>query len=46
MSRPFLVKDIAQQAGVSTATVDQVLNHRPNVRPHMARRKACRTSTW
>ena len=40
MSRPFLVKDIAQQAGVSTATVDRVLNLRPNVRPHMARRVA------
>lgn len=40
MSRPFLVKDIAQQAGVSTATVDRVLNQRPNVRPHMARRVA------
>ena len=38
MSRPFLVKDIAQQAGVSTATVDRVLNRRPNVRAHMARR--------
>jgi LacI family transcriptional regulator len=38
MSRPFLVKDIAQQAGVSTATVDRVLNQRPNVRAHMARR--------
>ncbi|MEY8877362.1 MAG: LacI family DNA-binding transcriptional regulator [Leptothrix sp. (in: b-proteobacteria)] len=38
MSRPFLVKDIAQQAGVSVATVDRVLNRRPNVRVHMAQR--------
>lgn len=38
MSRPFLVKDIAEQAGVSTATVDRVLNGRPHVRAHMARR--------
>ena len=38
MSRPFLIKDIAQQAGVSEATVDRVLNRRPNVRAHMARR--------
>ncbi len=38
MSRSFLVKDIAQQAGVSVATVDRVLNGRPNVRAHMARR--------
>ncbi len=38
MSRPFLVKDIALQAGVSTATVDRVLNGRPNVRAHMSRR--------
>ncbi|MEY4751483.1 MAG: hypothetical protein RIQ60_3697 [Pseudomonadota bacterium] len=39
-SRPFLVKDIAQQAGLSTATVDRVLNGRPNVRAHTARRVA------
>ncbi|MEK8026961.1 LacI family DNA-binding transcriptional regulator [Pseudaquabacterium rugosum] len=38
MSRPFLVKDIAEQAGVSTATVDRVLNGRLHVREHMARR--------
>lgn len=38
MSRSFLVKDIAQQAGVSVATVDRVLNRRPNVREHMVRR--------
>jgi len=37
-TRPFLVKDIALQAGVSEATVDRVLHCRPNVRPHMARR--------
>jgi LacI family transcriptional regulator len=32
MSHPFLVKDIAFQAGLSTATVDRVLNGRPGVR--------------
>lgn len=32
MAHPFLVKDIAFQAGLSTATVDRVLNGRPGVR--------------
>jgi LacI family transcriptional regulator len=32
MSHPFLVKDIAFQAGLSTATVDRVLNGRIGVR--------------
>src|SRR3954469_8759876 len=32
MAHPFLVKDIAFQAGLSTATVDRVLNDRPGVR--------------
>jgi LacI family transcriptional regulator len=32
MTHPFLVKDIAFQAGLSTATVDRVLNERPGVR--------------
>jgi LacI family transcriptional regulator len=38
MARPFLVKDIALQAGVSTATVDRVLHGREHVREHMVRR--------
>lgn len=32
MSRTFLVKEIAAQAGLSLATVDRVLNERPGVR--------------
>jgi LacI family transcriptional regulator len=32
LAHPFLVKDIAFQAGLSTATVDRVLNQRPGVR--------------
>lgn len=32
MSRHFLVKEIAAQAGLSVATVDRVLNERPGVR--------------
>ncbi|MEQ1956808.1 LacI family DNA-binding transcriptional regulator [Mesorhizobium sp. CN2-181] len=38
MSRPFLAKDIALQAGVSLATVDRVLNGREGVRQHTVRR--------
>jgi len=38
MSHPFLVKDIAQQAGVSIATVDRVLHGRSGVRQHTVRR--------
>lgn len=32
MSRSFLIKEIAAQAGLSVATVDRVLNERPGVR--------------
>ncbi len=32
MAHPFFVKDIAFQAGLSTAAVDRVLNGRPGVR--------------
>ncbi|MEQ1769143.1 MAG: LacI family DNA-binding transcriptional regulator [Devosia sp.] len=38
MSRPFLLKDIALQAGLSLATVDRVLNERSGVREHTTRR--------
>lgn len=38
MSHPFLVKEIALQAGVSEATVDRVLNGRDGVRRHTAER--------
>jgi LacI family transcriptional regulator len=38
MSHPFLVKEIALQAGVSEATVDRVLNGRDGVRRHTAQR--------
>jgi LacI family transcriptional regulator len=41
MTREFLVKDIALQAGLSTATVDRVLNGRQGVRrPTIARVEA------
>ncbi|AFO90447.1 LacI family transcriptional regulator [Phaeobacter inhibens] len=33
MSHPFPIKDIARQSGLSTATVDRVLNERANVSP-------------
>ncbi len=38
MAHPFLVKDIAFQAGLSVATVDRVLNDRPGVRRQTAMR--------
>eukprot|EP01037_Dinobryon_pediforme_P015230 gene15230-15376_t len=38
MSHPFLIKEIAVQAGVSEATVDRVLNERGNVRRHTCQR--------
>lgn len=38
MAHPFLVKDVALQAGVSTATVDRVINDRPGVRRQTIRR--------
>src|SRR5579872_5801479 len=38
MSHPFLIKEIALQAGVSDATVDRVLNKRPGVRRHTIQR--------
>jgi LacI family transcriptional regulator len=38
VSHPFLIKEIALQAGVSEATVDRVLNGREGVRRHTAER--------
>jgi LacI family transcriptional regulator len=38
MSHPFLIKEIALQAGVGTATVDRALNGRAHVREHTRRR--------
>ncbi len=38
MSHPFLIKEIALQAGLSEATVDRVLNERPGVRRHTIQR--------
>jgi len=38
LPRPFLVKDIAAQAGVSVATVDRVLHGRDGTRAHTVRR--------
>src|SRR5580658_10412619 len=38
MSHPFLVKEIALQAGVGEATVDRVLNGREGVRRHTSER--------
>ena len=38
MAHPFLIKEIALQAGLSEATVDRVLNIRGGVRGHTAER--------
>lgn len=38
MAHPFLIKEIALQAGVGTATVDRALNGRAHVRAHTRRR--------
>lgn len=38
MAHPFLIKEIALQAGLGTATVDRVLNGRAHVREHTRRR--------
>ena len=38
MAHPFLIKEIALQAGLSEATVDRVLNRRGGVRKHTAQR--------
>jgi LacI family transcriptional regulator len=40
MSREFLIKEIAVQAGLSAATVDRVVNSRPGVRTLTQRRVA------
>ncbi|MRK03253.1 substrate-binding domain-containing protein [Aeromicrobium sp. S22] len=33
MAHPYRLREIAQQSGLSLATVDRVVNHRPGVRP-------------
>ena len=38
MSHRFSIKEIAHQAGLSTATIDRVINHRPGVRRQTANR--------
>lgn len=38
MKQRFLIKDIALQAGLSTATIDRVLHNRGHVRTHTRRR--------
>jgi LacI family transcriptional regulator len=38
VAHPFLIKEIALQAGLSEATVDRVLNKRSGVRKHTAQR--------
>ncbi|MFP3555175.1 LacI family DNA-binding transcriptional regulator [Paraburkholderia sp. SIMBA_049] len=37
MSHPFLIKEIALQAGLGMATVDRVLNGRARMREHAPR---------
>src|SRR4051812_27485539 len=38
MTRKFTIRDIAQLAGVSIATVSRVLNHKPDVDPQTRER--------
>lgn len=38
MTHRFPIKEIARQAGLGTATIDRVLNNRPNVSPQTRRR--------
>jgi len=38
MSHPFLIKEIALQAGLGMATVDRLLSGRAHVREHTPRR--------
>ena len=38
MSHRFSIKEIAHQAGLSTATIDRVINRRPGVRRQTANR--------
>lgn len=40
MTHRFPIKEIARQAGLGTATIDRVLNNRPNVSPQTRQRVA------
>ena len=46
MTHRYKVREIAQQSGLSEATVDRVLNDRPGVRENTAPRSRRPSPTW